>query len=131
MANNILYLLAISTLSLSLLAGCGKKEEPTGSIVGHLMYNGKPVDKAGVNFYDPVSRRSVAGGTDEQGSYECKGVRFGTYQVVVSQFTDPHSAGETPFDSRIPKQYRAFKTSKLEVTIESSEEPVTFDIDMK
>ncbi len=106
--------------------GCsGKKEPPTGELLGKVFSNDELVSDCVVAIYSPTSKLSLGARVDGQGEFTISKIPPGEYIVTVAQMPS-NSAKNAPFDKRIPKQYRGRKTTDLKVEIKEGENPHEF-----
>jgi hypothetical protein len=73
---------------LVVLAGCGQRLPPWGSVAGVVTQEGKPIERALVQFRNLKAGIEVLDVTDKEGRFVMKSARFaglpaGTYQVSI------------------------------------------------
>ncbi|HWL08338.1 MAG TPA: carboxypeptidase-like regulatory domain-containing protein [Planctomicrobium sp.] len=123
------------------LSGCGsRKEIPIASVSGIVTYQEKPVTQGDISFMSNQGFGASAQ-IDSDGRYSLrsqygKGIPLGTYKVIVTpppilvnESENPRPQVQEKTHPEIPKKYRHFSTSELEIEI--GEKPVTFNINME
>ena len=82
-------------VALAALAACGCGSTPTGSVSGKVVYKGKPVPNAQVNFV-PASGYPAAAVTNDSGEYSVSGVAYGPCKVTVYAIGTDGAGGPSP-----------------------------------
>lgn len=120
--------------------GCGAKGPPPVAVSGNVSFEGKPVTQGIVLFMSEQGFGSSAE-INSRGNYALrsqygKGIPAGTYRVIVTPLPEVVSESDVPSPSakndthpEIPKKYRDFATSGLEVSL--NDQPTVFDIPLK
>jgi hypothetical protein len=114
------------------LVGCSESGPPSGTISGKVIYQGKPVSGAVVNFYSPKEGLGVSAVLDASGAYTIQNpLRAGKYGVYIS--TPPAVPGPTgvqppPPPPDIPVRYLNQSTSDLTVEVTSGRNTKNFDL---
>lgn len=133
----------LTTLAVLIIAGCGKKTAPTGSVAGRVTYASQPVTQGTVVFENRTEGQFRAATLDSNGQYQLPEVRLGEYNVSVQPPAPelPNESSGTPAQIRakmatvkvidpkdIPRPFRAFETTPLKRSVESGAN--TFDFDL-
>jgi hypothetical protein len=126
-----------TTLSLGILlalaAGCGPKTDRLG-ISGQVNLDGAPLDEGSIRFTATSDKPMAAGALIREGRYEIpaeKGLLPGEYAVVIR--SPDNEAPKILYEGfptapdRIPKQYNAETTLKVEV-VRGEENHFEFDV---
>ena len=127
-SHNRLLLVTFAVLTLLVLAGCGEKREPVGSISGTVKDGEKLIGDCSIAMFEPSSMRTLGATADESGEYSLEDVPFGSYQVRV--YPKPTNTVDAIPDPRIPMKFRDFKKSGITLLIDSTDSKV-LDINFK
>lgn len=133
----------LCSLSVLLLAGCGKPLPERAPVTGRVLYRGHPL-KFGTVMFQPTSGQPATASIREDGSFELStfepgdGAVLGPNKVRITCFEgqDPKfqsAAGGEPFLGRslIPERYTRFSTSDISVVVKAENEPIVFELQEK
>jgi hypothetical protein len=132
---HILKLPVLALTAAFLLAGCGEKGPPTGFVTGKLTIgDAPPADQVRIIFMDSLQGFSGSAIAGDDGSYEIRDLRLGTYAVYLEKsggvVNGDTANGEISTDAdrlmSVPRQYRTDVSTPLKATI--VEGANTFDI---
>jgi hypothetical protein len=129
-------------LGLFLLAGCGGRGVELAPVEGVVLFDGKPIDGAGVMFQPVGGGRPAIGTTDSEGKFRLStfdpgdGAIVGDHLVAVSKAESGGVPMENGLESTIkmsakfflPARYAAPKQSGLTATVKQGNMPVRLEL---
>ena len=111
-------------------AGCGAKDQPTGSVVGKVTYNGQPLTTGVVTFINEKAGSGASGEIDSSGAYRITSLRTGEYRVAIHRQPPPMLEGPRQgtgaWKLDIPEKYQAHRTSGLTATVKEGKNTADF-----
>ena len=135
--------ITVCGMFLAMLLGCGKAEEPLGSVSGTVLQQGKPVNGALVLFSNREIGVESTATTDAGGQFTMRldragGLPIGTYKVSVMEppadRPQPQNGMEfsgpppKPQVSSIPQRYGDIATSELTANVQRGENNFEFKL---
>jgi hypothetical protein len=139
MLDRKLHIAVIICLTLTLLSGCGKKDNRPGRVpaTGTVLQKGQPVAEATVIFESAGSTPAATGKTDASGRFQLTtfepndGAVPGDYKVAIQkvQVTSGKTSGAVPDDYvgpppdekwLLPAKYGSTATSGFTATVQAS-----------
>jgi hypothetical protein len=123
---------ALAVGFLSMAAGCGGSDVPTGTVQGRLNFPNGQATPARVQLYSAETGVGTATDVGDDGTFQFDAeVPVGTYRVTVTP-PEPPPPGEGPSTplppSTIPEKYRSDATTPLTVTVTEGENNFPLDV---
>jgi len=107
-----------------LIAAAGCSGNPTGRLTGMVSYRGMNVSEGQVQLDNRQQGIAAAGQIEADGTFAVENIRPGDYRIaILPPMVTENFGNDGPqvkvekAVKNIPKRYRQFKTSNLEVTI--------------
>lgn len=130
---------AVCCLALCLLSGCGGGAEavPSGTVVGTVTSNGKPLGQGVINFTSSTTGTGVYIEMQPDGTYELpSAIPAGEYRVFFSTPNlgdvpppEPGQAAPPNVLKDVPEKYQSEQTTDLQVQVKEGAN--TFDFELK
>ena len=119
---------AMATVTLFSLMGCGEPGPKTVEVKGTVSVNGTPIKLGTIMFVPDQAGATAYGEINPEGQYVAK-VAPGTYKVAINAVGHPNGP-EGPVVNYAPEKYSTEQTSGLTATVpEEGETTIDFDLE--
>jgi hypothetical protein len=141
--------IAVVSLGLLLLVGCGGKGSKTGVVTGTITYKGQPVNGAALFLHPPGGGDPILIPVSQEGTFSSSDVPPGEYKVVVqgtagaapaplkgmppekqAEAKKKLEAMQTPATIAYPDKYKNLATTKLTLSVVAGQDkPVKLELE--